>query len=207
MKKPQPQQQGPFAVIGGQQTSHRRFCGASSRRPASSPDRPSPCASRSGSTCPGPWPVAGRSETPGTRVDKTRPRKRRRGSSRCRNKTPPASHIGQSATPRRSRLWRRPGDNPLARIPPPNCAAGRGCIRRHGGDAGQYAAYAQSGDDPHPYHLLRVCGHASQRHAHADHDHTNRIIARLPMTSVNGAINAAPRVMPTKPALKMMPRV
>ena len=31
------------------------------------------------------------------------------------------------------------------------------------------------------------------------------IIARRPMTSVNGAINAAPRVMPMRPALKMMP--
>ena len=33
----------------------------------------------------------------------------------------------------------------------------------------------------------------------------NNIIARRPMTSVYGAINAAPRVMPMRPALKMMP--
>ena len=31
------------------------------------------------------------------------------------------------------------------------------------------------------------------------------IIARRPMTSVYGAMNAAPRVMPTSPALKMIP--
>ena len=31
------------------------------------------------------------------------------------------------------------------------------------------------------------------------------IMARRPITSVNGAMNAAPKVMPTRPALKMMP--